>query len=82
MDIEKLETPGETPLLRFSDQTKSDLQMWAEEHQKQGKSIKVLYLDTDDDYFKFSQEDIKQLLPYLQSFAESGTLEISKKGSK
>ncbi len=75
MEIEKHEAPGETPLLKFSDQTRSDLRLWVEDHSVLGKGIKLLYLDTDSDYFKLLQEDMKSLLPYLQAFAETGTLE-------
>ena len=53
MEIEKLEAPGETPLLRFYDLTKTELTLWASEDVKQGKSTKVLYFDIDTDYVKF-----------------------------
>jgi hypothetical protein len=49
--------------------------LWASEDVKQGKSTRVLYFDVDTDYIKFLQEDMKALLPYLQNFAETGTLE-------
>lgn len=75
MEIEKGKTSSGEQLIEFADQTGSDIGLWVEEHSKQGKSVKLLYLDVETDYFKFSQEDIKTLLPYLQSFASSGTLE-------
>jgi len=75
MEIKEGKTGLGEQMIEFTDQSASDLRMWVEEHSRQGKGTKILYFDTDTDYFKFSQEDIKALLPYLQSFAETGQLE-------
>jgi len=75
MKIEKSKTGLGEQMIEFKDQSASDLRMWVEEHSKQGKGTKILYFDTDADYFKFSQGDIKALLPYLQAYAETGQLE-------
>src|SRR2546429_2065884 len=74
MEIKKGKTGLDEQMIEFKDQSASDLRMWVEEHSKQGKGTKILYFDTDTDYFKFSQEQIKALLPYLQAFAETGSL--------
>jgi hypothetical protein len=75
MEIKEVKTDSLDRMIEFTDQSASDLRLWVEEHSKQGKGTKVLFIDTDSDYFKFLQEDIKSLLPYLQAFAETGTLE-------
>ncbi|HEX9502854.1 MAG TPA: hypothetical protein VF974_00845 [Patescibacteria group bacterium] len=75
MEIEQSKTTSGNQMIEFVDQSASDLSMWVEERSKQGKSTKLLFFDTDNDYFKFTQKDIKALLPYLQSFTETGLLE-------
>jgi len=73
--MEIIKEDGKIIRIEFVDHSGSEIQMWVEESVKQGSSTKLLWVDTDNDYFRFSREDIKTLLPYLQAFAQTGQLE-------
>jgi hypothetical protein len=68
MEIEK-QSDAETPTIKFKDDIGSSCCIWLAE------KFKGLYFGLENDYGLFTQEDIKDLLPYLQSFAETGQLE-------
>lgn len=69
MDIENIETHGQAGI-EFTDRTGTPCILWILEN------IKDLRFDLDTDFSQFSQEDIKALLPYLEAYVNSGTLEL------
>lgn len=76
MEIKKCKTLYGYPSIAFTSSRGDFLLLWTREN---GKDIEIGTHDgigdNYDDIARFSQEDIKSLLPYLQAFAETGTLE-------
>jgi hypothetical protein len=68
MEIEKGEI-YDVSTMEFTDNLGTSCRMWIL------GNLEYLRFDLDTDFAQFSQEDIKTLLPYLQSFAETGRLE-------
>jgi len=68
MEIEEGKTFGKLSL-EFTDANGIKCDLWIDENSEN------LYCNIGDDLAIFTQEDIKALLPYLQSFAETGQLE-------
>lgn len=74
MEIEKGKTPNNCPCIKFKDYYDVDCKIVAQDPLlrftiKSGDTVLA------SEFAIFDQEQIKQLLPYLQSFAETGTLE-------
>jgi hypothetical protein len=68
MEIKKEKTFGR-PSIKFTDSMGDTCYIWIMDN------LGELRFDLDTDFAQFSQEDIKSLLPYLQSFVETGELE-------
>lgn len=71
MEITKGTLPNGNPCIEFKDQFDEDCRISINHH----TALKFNIVWQSAVYF--SQEDVKALLPYLQAFAESGTLEPS-----
>lgn len=72
MDIENTVVHGQAGI-EFTDRTGTPCSLWVL------FNTKDLRFDLDTDFSQFSQEDIKALLPYLQAYANNGTLELQSK---
>lgn len=70
MEIEKSVSPLGYATLEFMDVFDTLCRLWVL------KNAKQLRLDLNADVAQFTQGQIKTLLPYIQSFAETGTLEL------
>lgn len=74
--MEIIKHDGKVSLIKFVDKNNISCEMWVELGALRFEIGRDIEFDSED-LGHFSQEDIKALLPYLQSFAETGQLEPS-----
>jgi hypothetical protein len=65
--IKESKTIGGRECIEFLDSFGNPCKIWIDDDQE-------LFFDLIRDFFKLSQDHVKELLPYLQAYAESGAL--------